>query len=48
MVAQDSQAAGRVTGDPLGETRALVAIQNAIGEPGSGSSLPRCSASRAA
>ena len=31
--------AGRVAGDPLGETRALVAIQNAIGEPGSGGGL---------
>lgn len=39
MAAQNSQTAGRVAGDPFGETRALVAIQNAIGEPGSGSSL---------
>ena len=48
MLGQDSQAAGRVAGDPLGEARALIAIQNAIGEPGSGSSLPRCSAYRVA
>ena len=39
MRGQDSETAGRVAGDPLGETRALVAIQNAIGEPGSDSSL---------